>query len=70
MNVPTKMRFWSKLISVTVLLILSTWTTTYTVKVNVITNHDTAGKNPQTYIIVNTNHDIDESDLRYQETAK
>ena len=72
MSVFTNMRFlfWSKVIPTTLLIALSACTTTYTLKVDAISNPETAETNPQSYIIVNTNPDIDESDLRYQETAK
>lgn len=70
MSVFTKMRFWSNVIPTTLLLALSACTTTYTLKVDAISNPETTETNPQSYIIVNTNPDIDESDLRYQETEE
>jgi hypothetical protein len=70
MHVFTSVLFWSKVISMGVLLFLSGCATTYTLKVDAITNPETAETNPQSYIIVNKNPDVDESDLRYQETKE
>ena len=66
------MRFWSQIISIGILLIVSgcATTPTYTLKVDAISSPKIAETNPQSYIIVNKNPDIDESDLRYQETKE